>query len=111
MKFTMTEVPPPKEVPVHQIAETIGLLPGLTAHKDSGGWRCDNCGRMQAGKSVWIVWVPDGVSITDSAENISEACRQSAYNGSGSGWCLKCAKALGHPTMSVVRRLMGALHR
>jgi hypothetical protein len=105
MKFDLVEVPPPKEVPVDQISETLGLLPGLKAEKSEGGWRCAHCSCWQKDKG-WMVWVPDSVRASDSAEAISDQCRRNAYNGCGSGWCLKCALALGKPIRSGLRGLL-----
>jgi hypothetical protein len=94
MKYRFEEVPPPKDVPVHQIAETLGLLPGLRADRSMSNFRCSNCSTYQMTGS-WLVWVPDGVMSADSAEVIAEQCRQNAYNGHHSGWCIECAKKLG----------------
>lgn len=35
MRFELEEVPPPAQVPVHQIAETLGLVEGLSAERNS----------------------------------------------------------------------------
>lgn len=105
MKLEFVEVPPPKVVPVDQFSETMGLLPGLKAEKGHEGYRCANCGVYQ--KGPWMVWVPDSVRPSDSAEAISDQCRRNAYNGCGSGWCLKCAKALGKPVRSLARSILG----
>lgn len=94
------EVPPPVVAPTDQFAETLGLLQGLRAEKKSYRFRCANCSTMQQSGS-WLVWVPDSVMKNDDAEEVIEQCRQSAYNGSGSGWCLPCAKGLGKSPLRV----------
>lgn len=106
MKLEMREVPPPQVVPIDQISETLGLLPGLRAEKSDGGWRCDHCNGYQRERG-WLVWVPDNIRSTDSAADISDQCRRSAYNGCGSGWCLKCALALGKPIQLLLRPVIG----
>jgi hypothetical protein len=95
IKFTAAQTPPPKEVPVQEIAETLGLVAGLRAEKKRGGWRCGHCSEYQVGDNVWQVWVPDTVRIGDSAAAVSDQCRRYARNGDFTGWCLKCAKSLG----------------
>ena len=72
MKLEVHEVPSPNEVPVDQISETLGLLPGLKAEKRGGGWRCAHCGNYQKDDQGWLVWVPDSVRASDSAEAISD---------------------------------------
>src|SRR4051812_25106999 len=99
MNLQFTEVPPPKEVPVQQEAENLGLLAGLRVDdRSSGGWRCSNCSEYQK-DGAKLIWVPDSVNYADSAEAIKDICRRSAYNGCGSGWCLSCAKQLGKPSV------------
>lgn len=93
MEFGFVQVPPPLETPVQNEARALGLVDGLRVDNALGSYRCSNCGRMD--KSGKLVWVPDSVKRVDSAEDIKELCRLSAYNGSGSGWCLSCAKKLG----------------
>jgi hypothetical protein len=93
MRFKTQMVPPPAEVPVDQIAETLGLLPGLRAEKDRSGGRCGNCHQFRT--DAWLIWVPDTASLSDSAQSISEQCRMNAFNGHSSGWCLQCARGLG----------------
>lgn len=111
MKVEMKEVLPPKIVPIEQIAETLGLVAGLRAQKGTGGWRCSHCNAYQTAELSWTVWVPDSVNASDSAEAIADQCRRNAYNGCSSAWCLKCAKALGHPIHSVARALFGLFSR
>ena len=94
MSMTFEPVPPPDRVPVNKIAESLGLLPGLRPEKNSDSSQCNICGEVQPIGS-WRVWVPDSVSIGDSAASVIETCRQSYYNGHSGAWCLKCALKLG----------------
>jgi hypothetical protein len=94
------QVPPPKEAPIQDIAETLGLCAGLRAERSSHQYRCSECHRMQPNGS-WLVWVPDSVRRGDPAWSVTEACRTNAFNGTGSGWCLSCApKALKVPKIT-----------
>ena len=45
-----------------------------------------------------MVWVNDGVRLRDPGWSVYEAARQGAFNGSGSGWCVRCARKLGKPS-------------
>lgn len=87
-------VPPPDAAPVQDLADTLGLAPGLRVEEDWGQFRCACCKRMQP-RGSYLVWVPDGVERGDPAWSVTEECRRSAFNGSGSGWCLGCAKRIG----------------
>lgn len=97
MQFRFEQVPPPEKAPHYEGSEELGLLPFLRAEKErDGGWRCDCCnGKQKSGAT--LVWVPDGVSLTDSPSAVSEMARAGAFNGSGSGWCLPCARLIGRP--------------
>lgn len=85
------QVPPPAIAPIDQSAEELLLVPGLRAERRSSQFRCASCDKMSPNGS-WLVWVPDSVRKGDPAWSVSESCRQGAFNGSGSGWCLKCAQ-------------------
>lgn len=91
MKLIINLVPP-KAAPVDQIGETLGLCKGLRVDRADRPFRCHSCLTMEIRST--IVWVPDGLRIGDSQEVVVEICRQSAYNGCYSGWCLKCAQRL-----------------
>jgi hypothetical protein len=86
----MTPVDPPDHAPVHEIAETLGVVDGPRAERSDSQYRCTTCSKMQL-KGSWMIWVPDGVQEGDCEESIIEAARENAYNGMFSGWCLKCA--------------------
>ena len=88
--FELVEVPPPQKAPVQDIAETLGLVNGLRAHRSDDQFRCAECSKMQPNGS-WMVWVPDGTGRSDPAWSVEERCRQNAWNGESSGWCLACA--------------------
>jgi hypothetical protein len=94
-QWAFVKVPPPKTVPVDDLARNLGLLPGLRAEQHNSLFRCSSCNNMQVEPEQIMVWVPDSVMRHDSAEAIAEICRRSAFNGSSSGWCLTCAKKLG----------------
>jgi hypothetical protein len=95
MNIRMQETPPPKEIPVDEAAQCLGLIAGLRAEQDHHGGRCANCHTYEVGPR-WLIWVPDSVQLGDSVAAISDQCRCNAFNGYFSGWCLKCAKRLGH---------------
>lgn len=89
--FSLHEVPPPKEVPVQDEAERLGLVRGLRVSPAQGDmWRCAECSRMQKPDAP-MVWVPDGVRKGDPEWSVTEACRRSAFNGHFGGWCVRCA--------------------
>lgn len=93
-------VPPPSAAPHHDGSEELGILPCLRANRDDrGGWRCSHCREMQK-PGTYLVWVPDNTHISESAESITEASRQGAYNGHSSGWCLSCARKLGRKSLA-----------
>ncbi len=95
MNFQFELVPPPARAPVDEIAETLGLHPGLRVERGiyGGGWRCCHCDIMQK-PDAWLVWVPDSVRMGDPGWSVIDAGRRNAYNGSGGGWCLRCAQKL-----------------
>lgn len=95
-------VPPPAQAPRSDIGETLGLPRGLRPERPRGQFRCASCEQMQRDPE-WIVYVPDGVRIGDPGWSVTESARQNAYNGSGSGWCLTCAQALGGKPMAVLK--------
>lgn len=89
-------VPPPAKIPVQKRAQELGLPDGLRVDSQvRSGWRCDQCDRMQH-SGTELVWVPDGVKLSDPIWSVTEIARQNAFNGSWSGWCLSCARKLGH---------------
>ncbi len=90
--YTLEQVPPPAKVPVQDRAAALGLLPGLRVEDCHRPFRCSNCETLSAGPE--LVCVPDGIRIGDDPKVVSEVCRRSAYNGSGSGWCINCAQRL-----------------
>lgn len=107
--FSFVEVPPPEKVPVQPLAQSLGLAAGLTAEiNHRGGWRCSNCSNYQRDGAA-IVWVPDGVSISDSLFAVSDQARREAFNGHGSGWCLSCARKLGNPMRVMAPWVIGIL--
>lgn len=89
------EVPPPKTVRVDPEAEALGLVPGLRVEKiyQGGQWRCAQCSKMQPG-DAGAVSVPDTVRMGDPGWSVTESVRQNSFNGSGSYWCISCAKKL-----------------
>lgn len=95
--LTFIDRPPPKEVSIQPLAESLNLLPGFRAEvQQSGGWRCGHCREYQLDEAM-IVWIPDSVLSnwgTDNAEAIIEQCRRIAFNGTSSGICLNCAQFL-----------------
>jgi hypothetical protein len=86
-------VPPPETIAADPNAERLGLPRGLEAVTSHDQYRCYNCRKMQPRGSV-VVYVPDSVLEGDPAWSVTEAARLNAYNGSGSGWCVKCAQNL-----------------
>lgn len=90
----LVPVPPPSKSPFDEKANSLGLVRGLRAQKSRDQYRCFACSQMQKPDS-WLVWVPDAVRLGDPAWSVSEFARQSAFNGTSSGWCLKCAQTLG----------------
>jgi hypothetical protein len=90
-----TRVPAPESAPTVPGAADLDILPFLRFTDQAGtGCRCSNCRRLiHPGDK--LIWVPDMVQITDSLADIQEVCRQQAFNGSSSGWCLSCARKLG----------------
>ena len=96
-QFTFSEAPPPKAAPRYPDSEALGLILGLRSEAErDGGWRCACCCAMQRNGAT-LVWIPDGVSIFDPPWSVTEMARQGAFNGSGSGWCLRCARLIGQP--------------
>ena len=93
-RMEFREVPPPSEAPVQDKAEQLGLVRGLQV--DDGEyamdhqWRCGQCRRMQPIGSPQV-WVPDNIRKSDPDWAVTEACRQNAFNGHATAWCLKCA--------------------
>jgi hypothetical protein len=102
MELRFEQVEPPSTAPLDDNAEDLLLLPGLRAEPRDRQFRCAACSRMQPTGS-WLVWVPDGVRKTDPAWSVTEACRLSAFNGHGSGWCLKCAQSFCRPSLNLIR--------
>lgn len=103
MRATMREVPPPDVVPIDATAEALGLCRGIKVEKSSSQFRCSNCNKMQPGGSLFA-WVADGVKIGDYRWSIEENERLNAYNGHGSGWCLRCVQRLcGAPKSRITR--------
>jgi hypothetical protein len=49
-----------------------------------------------------MVWVPDIVRAGDPPESVTEAARQSAFNGTWSFWCLNCARKLSNQAPVVI---------
>lgn len=96
MEFKLVPVPPPEVAPEQATAKALGLHRGLKVDKTSSQWRCCNCHTMQRSGSL-LVWVADGVRIGDPEWAVTENERVNAYNGTGSGWCLKCAQRLCAP--------------
>lgn len=90
-QFTMVPVPPPQSPPIQDLADELMLLPGLRAVEKSKPFGCSCCHGLKTGH---MVWVPDGIRKGDDPALVTEICRIAAYNGSWSGWCLKCAQAL-----------------
>ncbi|HXU01581.1 MAG TPA: hypothetical protein VN903_11350 [Polyangia bacterium] len=87
-------VPPPKVASEDAEAKRLGLARGMRiARNYNRQYRCANCDRFQPRGAV-MVWVADGVKIGDPRWAIEENERCHAFNGSGSGWCLKCAQRL-----------------
>lgn len=95
MNISMTPTPPPEAAPLDPRADHLGLIAGLKAIKD-GQFRCASCRKLSE-RDAWLVWVPGAVRHGDSPAAVEEACRQNAFNGHTSGWCLPCAKALSYP--------------
>lgn len=92
----MVEVPPPDEAPLDPEADALGLERGLQVGGiQSDSFRCAECGNMQPA-GVRLIWVPDGLYRGAGSDLVQEMCRRNAYNGHSGGWCLKCAKTLGH---------------
>lgn len=56
---------------------------------DSHSYRCGNCHVMQNGGSP-MVWISDGTMMGDPLWAVTEE----NYNGSGTGWCVPCARKL-----------------
>lgn len=96
MEWKMEQVPPPAEVNEQPTAASLGLVRGLRVEKNYSQYRCANCSKMQPNGSI-LVWVSDGIRTSDPGWAITENERAKAYNGSGSGWCLRCAQRLGQP--------------
>lgn len=108
MSLEFREVPPPKEAPRDEIASAFGLVRGLR-YEDTGRMsRCSSCSRMRDGGGAWV---PDGLRIGDDAKAVTETCRQNAYNGMSSWWCLECAQQLGkEPTVAAtIQRAAGTI--
>lgn len=100
------EVPPPKVAPVFPGSAEAGVLTCLRVRQREGGqWRCAQCKRMQPDGST-LVEVPDSVRLGDASWSVEEFARTGAYNGSGSGWCVPCARKLGKPKVLDTRLLV-----
>lgn len=90
-QFVFEQVPPPDKAPEQSEAKKLGLVTGLRAERSRNRpWRCGNCSTMQPGGSTQV-WVPDSVRRGDPEWSVTEACRQNAWNGHHTAWCLKCA--------------------
>lgn len=98
------EVAPPEAAPVQDRAKELGLPDGLRveAQRRHGQWRCSNCNGMQPSGDK--IWVPDSVRVGDPAWSVTEACRQNAYNGYHSAWCVPCARRLGGSLCSSITK-------
>lgn len=101
-KLEFRQAPPPRSAIIDENAESLLLIPGLRAEPRHRHFRCASCYKMRTG---WLVWVPDGISPKDIARDVTEACRLSAFNGSGSGWCLKCAQSFSKPALRAAAKL------
>jgi hypothetical protein len=100
------EVPPPKEAPVFPGSAEAGVLTCLRVRlREDGQWRCAQCRAMQPTGST-LVEVPDSVRLGDPSWSVEEFARTGAYNGSGSGWCVRCARKLGKPKVLDTRTLV-----
>lgn len=93
MEFRLEQVPPPDTAPVFPKARDLGLADGLRVEVSNSQYRCGECWKMQPRDSL-SVWVPDGVRKGDPVWSVTESCREYAYNGSFTSWCVSCAKSL-----------------
>jgi len=91
ISYRMEEVPPPMSAPVYARSAALGILSCLKAEESRYQYRCGCCNKMQPVRS-YIVQVPDFVRSGDPEWSVIEACRINAYNGTSTGWCIKCAK-------------------
>ena len=87
IEIQVVGVSPPEKACVQPQADALGLCEGLRVDT-SHGFRCSVCRIYKAGIGVWV---PDGVSRFDAPETVTEICRLTTFNGSGSMWCLDCA--------------------
>jgi len=95
MRLQFEMVPPPVKAPVQPLAASLDLVQGLRVEKSGHSqWRCSCCSQMQKPGSLQV-WVPDSVCRGDPEWSVTEACRENAYNGFHSGWCIKCAPKAG----------------
>ena len=102
--FEFRMVPPPEKAPQFTLAKKLGLHPCLKVDESSGGWRCGYCNKIQ--RPGYEVWLGENTSFFDSASDIEESCRQRAYNGESTAWCLSCARGVGK---NPLRRLIAML--
>lgn len=86
-------VPAPTKAPEQKEAGQLGLATGIRVEQSHHQWRCACCLQMQRPNSL-AAWLPDSVQQGDPAWSVTEACRQNAYNGSFSAWCIPCAKTI-----------------
>lgn len=96
LECRFVQVPPPAKAPVQPLGEVYGLPRGVRLELSHGQYRCAECGKMQRSGSP-LAWVSDGTSSWDPPWSVTENERRNAYNGSGSGWCLHCARCIGRP--------------
>ena len=99
-RFTLVQAEPPTNPIIQAEAEILGLLPGLRAEYHNRAFRCASCSSMK--DPSWGAWVSDSVKKSDSREEIILWTRANAFNGTGSFWCLGCARSLGKPFLKKV---------
>jgi hypothetical protein len=90
----LTPTIPPQEQSEDMHTSTLNLCEGLRAERSDRKFRCAVCREIQPAGS-FIVYVPDGISPSDSHQTVTERIRATAYNYDKSGWCLSCAPKQG----------------
>lgn len=86
-------VDPPAETPFYAKSAKLGVCSALRVDFYRSPFSCGGCNAMQPAHS-WMVWVPDAVRPGDSIESVMLKAQRTQYNGTETGWCLKCAPKL-----------------
>lgn len=86
-------VPAPDSLPYYEKSAKLGVFSALKVDFSRTPFRCGGCNFMQPAHS-WMAWVPDAVRAGDPIGLVLSVVQREQYNGTVTGWCIKCAPKL-----------------